>query len=121
MKRIEKRIVDLEEKKSHESELHFNCVSMDELTRMEELLKEDQLSNAEFKEYNKLHKKAERDARKEFMDQYDKTEPFNLRTVFNDYKTYQLKHGRTSHLGHAIAPPYLQFQQFLTDNEYQIQ
>lgn len=119
MKQIKKRVQHLE-KKEPDSELFFNCVSWDELTRMDDLMEKDQLTETESEELNRLYNKAKRDARLEFLDQYDKTEPFDLRTVFNDYKAYQLKHGRTSRLGYTITPAYTEFQKFLTNKGYQL-
>ena len=118
---IEKRISQLEQKHPSGSELYFNCIGWDGLLRMQDLLEKSDLSDTEYKELQALNIVAKRDARKEFLDQYDKPEPFDLRTVFNDFKDYQKERGRVTSLGHAVIPAYPQFQQFLTDNGYQIQ
>ena len=118
--KFEKRLSQLEQKHPSGSELYFNCIGWDELLGMQDLLEKSDSSDTEKKELQALNIKAKRDARKEFLDQYDKPEPFDLRTVFNDFNDYQLKHGRTTKLGHAITPAYPQFQQFLTNSGYQL-
>jgi len=120
---IQNRLEKLEEKHPSGSGLYFNCIGCDELARMQEIIEIDkkrELTETEIKEWERLHSKARRDARKEFLEQYDKPQPFDLRTVFNDFKDFQMKHGRTTKLGHAITPAYPQFQEYLINNGYQL-
>lgn len=116
--KLDKRLTQLEAEAP--SEYVFNCLTDQDLMQYEELVSKKDHTEEEFRELIELDNKAQRDARLEFLDQYDKQQPFDLRTVFNDFKAYQLKHGRISHLGHAVTPAYPQFQQFLTDNGYQL-
>lgn len=118
MKQIEKRIQYLETKEPERSELNFSCMGWIEIIRMRDLIKEDQLSDIEHEELELLYNKAKRVALSEFLDQYDKPLHFDLRTVFNDFKDYQLKYCRTDSMGHAIRPAYPQFQKLLTNQRY---
>ena len=116
--KLDKRLSQLETEAP--SEYLFNCLSEQDLIQFEELISKKDHTEKEFQKLIELDNKAKRDARLEFLDQYDKPQPFDLRTVFNDFKDYQLKYGRTSSMGNAITPAYPEFQQFLTDNGYQL-
>lgn len=118
MKAINNRLDKLEVKTN--SPYVMNCLTDQDLIRFEELISKKDHTRDEFQELIELDNKAQRDAKDEFIRQYDIVEPLNLRSVFNAYQDFQRKHGRVNHLGHAITCCYLEFTSYLKNKGYEI-
>ncbi|SMO84167.1 hypothetical protein [Gracilimonas mengyeensis] len=101
------------------SDYFFNCLTNKELERLVYLISKEN-SKEEFKDLIELDNKAKRDARVEFLKQYDIAEPLNVRSVFNAFKEYQHKKGRVDQLGHSITGSFPAFNKFLINKGYHI-
>lgn len=112
MKTINNRLDKLEVKTA--SPYVFNCLTNQDLIRFEELISKEDHTRDEFQELIELDNKAQRDARDEFLSQYDTTKPLNVRSAFNAYKEYQKEHGRNEIL------VFHDFTDYLKNNGYEI-